>query len=143
MNNEKIFKTTSTESINACLNAIDSSMDHFKQAKHTMLKLAAVLQEDDTTENTHIGFKPQPKNNEPLCISKVNYIAILSLEQLGVSSPTQAQIDTMESVILLARLSNIGPKGPNKLTKEKTDLCMGGDTIANRILLRILKKGAH
>jgi hypothetical protein len=102
-----------------------------------MLKLAAVLQEDDTTENTHIGFKPQPKNNEPLCISKVNYIAILSLEQLGVSSPTQAQIDTMESVILLATLSNIGP---NKLTKEKIDLCMGGDTIANRILLRILKK---
>ena len=140
MNNEQIFKTTSTETVNACLSAIDSSMDHFKQAKHTMLKLAAVLQEDDTTENTNIGFKPQPKNNEPLCISKVNYIAILSLEQLGVSSPTQAQIDTMESVILLARLSNIGP---NKLTKEKTDLCMGGDTIANRILLRILKKGAH
>ena len=140
MNKEQIFKTTSTETVNACLSAIDSSMDHFKQAKHTMLKLAAVLQEDDTTENTHIGFKPQPKNNEPLCISKVNYIAILSLEQLGVSSPTQAQIDTMESVILLARLSNIGP---NKLAKEKTDLCMGGDTIANRILLRILKKDAH
>jgi hypothetical protein len=140
MNKEQIFKTTSIERVNGCLNAIDSSMDHFKQAKDSMLELAAVLQEDDTTENTHIGFKPQPKNNEPLCISKVNYIAILSLEQLGVSSPTQAQIDTMESVILLARLSNIGP---NKLTKEKTDLCMGGDTIANRILLRILKKGAH
>ena len=132
MNKNQTFKTISVEIVNACLSAIDSSMEHFQEAKRNMQELAAFLQEDDTAQNACIHFKPQPQNNEPLCISKVNYIAILSLEQLGVSSPNQEQIDTMESVILLAMSSE-------KLTKEKIGLCIGEDNIARRVFLRMLK----
>ena len=132
MNQEQTFKTRSIEIVNACLNAIELSTEHLNLAKNNMQKLGVFLHEENIDNNACIRFKPQPKNNEPLCINKINYIAILSLEQLGVSCPTQEQIDTMESVIMLAM-------NPEKLTKEKIYLCMGEDNIAKRIFLRALK----
>ena len=132
MNKDQTFKTISIETINACLRAIELSSEHLNLAKSNMQKLGVFLQEENIDKNACIDFKSQPKNNEPICINKVNYIAILSLEQLGVSCPTQEQIDTMESIIMLAM-------SPEKITKEKIDLCLGEDNVAKRIFLRILK----
>lgn len=137
MNTNPPINTPPSDIIPACLHAIESSIDHFVMAQRNILEVAALVQESEAAEVTETNAdrlpKTQPNNNEPLCISKVNYIAILSLEQLGIISPTQAQIDTLESVILLA----MNPNGD--VTKKTIDRCISGDTVARRMLLRKLK----
>lgn len=74
----------------------------------------------------------QHANKNKYQINQANYIAIVVLEQLGLTSPSQQQIDVMESVILLATQ-------PEKLKLEILKICIG-DNIARRILLRHLQQ---
>lgn len=119
--------------INTCFNAIEASIEHFVSMQGHIEKLAVLLQEGKSKE--HNGSKKvpeQPENYEPLCISKINYIAILALEKLNISSPSQKQIDTMESIILLS----MKPGRPNQ---EKPQFSVCNSTIAGRILQRSLR----
>ncbi len=42
------------------------------------------------------------QSSEPMHCSKINYVAILTLEKLGLDAPSQEQIDTVETLILFA-----------------------------------------
>lgn len=131
--NQSSKLNSSADLFTACLSAIETSMDHFARVRKHIKELAASLQEDETEPKLGIAKSQQTKNGEPLCISKINYIAVLSLEYLGISSPSQQQIDTMESIILLSM-------NPNELNREKLEIYMGNETIAKRILLRQLRR---
>ncbi len=60
-------------------------------------------------------------------LSLSNYTAISILERLGLSSPTQAQIDIMESMVQIA-------VHPEKTTPRKVKRCVGDDELAYSFL---------
>lgn len=74
-------------------------------------------------------------NWEDICSheEQANYLAIRILEEIGLTIPTQKQIDIIESIVLFA----IQPK---LLTLETLKACIGNDNIAQRILLHHLQK---
>lgn len=95
MTNDHI-NNCSPKIINACINcieAIESSTRHFIEVKKSMQALSISLQEDISNS--------QFESNE-LVVNKINYIAVLALEKLGMTDPSQEQINTMEFIILFA-----------------------------------------
>ncbi len=122
--------------IEDCLNAINSSIKHFNEVKQTILKLSEFLQENDE-DITSLNNKKRPsKNFEPLYLSKINYITILTLERLGIKEPTQEQIDTMEFVISMSMK-------PDNTTHEKIAAFIGQDTIFKRVFVRKIQADAQ
>jgi hypothetical protein len=56
-------------------------------------------------------------------LSLTHYTALAVLEQLGLSNPTQEQINTMESMVLLASY-------PQNATTDTIQQCVGNDKLA-------------
>ena len=104
------------------LNAIKSSIEHlFKIENHI-----------DRINSIHENY--YQSGYEPLHISKVNYLAIIALEKLGLTEPTQKQIDAAEILILLLYDSK-------HLTSRKFHIGAGVDSIRKHTLLRVIRKG--
>ncbi len=65
-------------------------------------------------------------------VNSVNYIAITILEQIGIDSPSQNQIDIVETLILLGT-------SPRLMNLDAIEKCLGDDNTAKHIFRRFLK----
>lgn len=69
------------------------------------------------------------ENPMPSFVDNANYIAIRTLEKIGLPEPDQKQIDIIEILISLAFHKE-------HFTPEKFEFCTGADSVARRIFLR-------
>lgn len=127
MEYQQTVNTFRSEITQDYLNAIIASVNYFVSIESKIEKLIGVDHRQQANQ------APEIKPNESLCLSKVNYIAILTLEKLGISSPSETQIDIIETLILLAN-------GAENITPEKLEICSGMDHIAQQILLSQFRK---
>lgn len=80
-------------------NAIEASINHFKTVRKNIKRVSVLLQEDNSDEINTAFPDRYGGGHEPLWVNKINYIAILSLELLGITCPSQQRIEIMESLI--------------------------------------------